>query len=194
VMERNRAPTDWTALGRLLTVADLMVLAVREQGRRPHADPPLIGATQIVALRGIQLARLTKLIANLVGTRAIAGGIATVLLQRWAEQIDTKRLLRVPIRHLLALLLRMLRPDAYAPLDLSSLRTQTLRRGAVTTLTLTSSIYATREVIKGHLAEVVVESVLSRNRSRCQGLGEPRSRCQKTACSRHPFITSCLHV
>lgn len=129
-------------------MADLMVLAVREQGRRPHTDPTLIGATQIVALRGIQLARLTKLIANLVRSRAIAVGITTVRLQRRAEQIDTKRLLRVPICHLLALLLRMLRPDADAPLNLASVRTQTLRGGASTTLTLTSNIYTTCEVIK----------------------------------------------
>jgi hypothetical protein len=193
-MEHDRAPADWTALGRLLTVADLMVLAVREQSRRPHADPTLRGATQIVALRGIQLARLAKIIANLVRSRAIACGIATVRPQRRAEQIDTKRLLRIPICHLLALVLRMLRPDADAPLNFSSVRTQTLRGGASTTLTLTSNIYATREVIKGHLAEVVVESVLSRNRPRCQGLCEPRSCDQKTACSSHPLITTFLHV
>jgi hypothetical protein len=175
-------------------VADLVVLAVREQGRRPHADPTLRGATKIVALRGIQLARLAKVIANLVWSRTSAcGGITTVALQRRAVQIGTKLQLRVNIFHHLALLLRSRRPDADTSLNLSTVRIQPLRDGADTTLSRTPDVLTRRLALKGE-AERVVEGVLCGSRSRRQGLSETGTRNQKTACSFHSPITSFLHV
>lgn len=162
VVVQGRARADRIVLGVERTVADLMQPTVGELSGRPHADPAQRGATQIVALRGIDLARLAQVIARLVRSHACARrGITAVRLQWRAVQIDAERQLGVPVVNHLALLHGIQRPDANAPLNLSSVQIQTLRRGAGTPPTPTSEIIATRISAGGHLAEVVVEGVLS---------------------------------
>jgi len=164
-----------------------MEQAVGELGRRPDAYPALRGATQIDAQRGIPLIGLAKRIAILVRSRAPTQGITAVRLRWRAKQVHAELLARVVIGHHLALVLRLLRTDANAPLDIGTVRRLTLGGGTYSPNGCTSDVVATRLIDLGHLAEVVIEGVLREGGSRRQDLGESGSRDQKTAGSRHPY-------
>jgi hypothetical protein len=164
-----------------------MEQAVGKLGRRADAHSALVGATQIEAQRGIPLIDLAKRIAILVGSWAPTQGITAVRPQGRAKHVHAELLASVVIGHHLALVLRMFRTDANAPLDVGAIRRLSLGGGTCSPNSCTSDVVATRLIDLGHLAEVVVEGVLSEGVPRRQDLGKSGSRDQKTAGSRHPF-------
>lgn len=106
-----------------------MEQAVGKLGRRADAPSALRGATQIEAQRGIPLIDLAKRIAILVRSRAPTQGITAVRPERRAKQVHAELLAREVIKHHLALVLRLFRTDANAPLDVGAVRRLTLGGG-----------------------------------------------------------------